>query len=296
MDSRKEIKIGAYEIGEIAKTVIDPNSSRAFGIYAFSGDHPGVHLAKSVEEQVFLDTYGNTSDQLNTEYYPYLDRSIFLCVINHSLSLPVASMRIILPSESGTGSKSLDDISAHWGIEPVALKIRQGEKMPLNNFWDIATLSVHRQFQGRAAPGLIAISLYRAYVTASQSCGVDWTIAILDDRLFRFGNWQFGGTWSRFEDLEPKAYLGSEASHPVWCQLSKWQQRLWAYKPDLHESIFSPGGPSPTVEELSIDSFRKQFFSIQKHYPAEGEVINLRELEKDRNSNVEGEKKIARSF
>ncbi|MDA8207480.1 MAG: hypothetical protein M0Z92_00630 [Actinomycetota bacterium] len=238
---------------EIAAEVIPASAATPLGLYAFRADDLGAELARSIEGEVFLETFGNTPEMLREEYLPYEGRTFYLCVVDHVRRLPVGAMRVIVPRHDCTGSKTLDDIRTHWGVPREELTIRSGEPFDCRSTWDIATLAVSREYQGRATAGLVAVGLYSSYVRTSILCQVDYVVAILDARMFRFGNWEFKGTWSVFDRVDGAPYLGSPSSFPVWCQLSDWGGRLAEADPILHGIVFRGRGMDPVLGMAPID-------------------------------------------
>ena len=263
-------------VKDVSYTVVEGKDATLFGVYVFRSEDIGSELARFVEREVFLEAFGNTREQLALEYEKYESRSVFFCVVDHRRMIPVGAMRVMLPTDSGGNSKTLDDIEGYWGTRRGDLKIRNGEAFPYKDGWDIGTLAVTSDFQGRATAGVVAMGLYHAYTSTAKRCGVDWTIAILDNKLFRFGNWQFKGTWSQFDGLGLQAYLGSLASLPVWCQLSEWESRLHVKDTVLHGLVFRGDGYGPILRPLRPELGAKLVFDvISKPEPTDA-IIDLR--------------------
>ncbi len=243
-----EVESSGDRLRTLAAEHMDSKSKAPLGVYVFAQDDPGAELARWVEAEVFLDTFGNTREQLQAEYSPYDGRTVFLCVIDHLRKMPAASMRVIIPTLDGRLSKTLDDMERYWGISPAAATIRDGVPFPFFNTWDIATLAVSPSHQGRATAGIVSMALYEAYVRGSSECGYDYVVAVLDKRAYRFANWIFRETWAPFDGADAVPYLGSPASLPVWSQLSDWGARLKDGEGNLHELIFESRGFENVVE------------------------------------------------
>ena len=260
---------------EIATEVIPANSVAPLGLYAFRSDDLGAELAGSIEAEVFLETFGNTMEMLREEYLPYEGRTFYLCVVDHLRRLPVGAMRVIIPRPDCTGSKTLDDVRDYWGVGRDELTVRGGESFDCRATWDIATLAVSREYQGRATAGLVAVGLYSSFVRTSILCQVDYVVAILDARMLRFGNWEFKGTWSVFDRVDGAPYLGSPSSFPVWCQLSEWSTRLAGADPILHGILFRGLGIDPVLGMAPIGEIAElaRGLQIKGELP---EVIDLR--------------------
>ncbi|MDA8396532.1 MAG: hypothetical protein M0Z29_01595, partial [Actinomycetota bacterium] len=56
------------QLRSLAEESMNKRSAAPLGVYVFAADEPGAELARSVEAEVFLDTFGNTPEQLAAEY------------------------------------------------------------------------------------------------------------------------------------------------------------------------------------------------------------------------------------
>ena len=120
-----------------AASPFDPLRSSApaqpFGTYVFAADEPGAALARAVEREVFLETFGDTPEVLDAEYAQYDDASVFFVVVDHRRRVPAGMMRVITPSPAGF--KSLDDLLPAWGVPP------HDALRSVDTSWDLATAS-----------------------------------------------------------------------------------------------------------------------------------------------------------
>ena len=217
------VDIGDIELRHLAGTVIDPEATAPFGLYVFGPTDPGAELARTVERAVFAETFGNTAELLAAEYGPYEAASVFVCVIDHRRRRPAGMLRIIVPGSAG--SKSLQDIATHWAADPASLGLDP------QHTWDVATLAVAADYRGRAASGLVSLSLYQALTLAVGRAGINQVITILDLPVLRLLQWQVGRPFTAFDHLEPRPYLDSPASLPVVC--------------DVAGLVDTPGRPRP---------------------------------------------------
>ena len=279
MGASADLEVGSYEehLRLLAEEKMDTGASTPLGVYVFAPEDPGAELARSVEAEVFLQTFGNTREQLAAEYAPYDGRTVFLCVIDHLRKMPAASMRVIVPLPDGRLSKTFDDMGRHWRIPAGAATFRNGVPFPVSNAWDIAALAVSHSHQGRATAGIVSMALYEAYVRGSRECGYDYVVAVLDKRAYRFANWIFKDTWAPFDGADAIPYLGSPASLPVWSQLSEWGARLKEGEPSLYELIFESRGFESVVglaPEGAVSRFARRIIDSSRH---ETGVIDLRD-------------------
>jgi hypothetical protein len=238
------------DIRRLARRVVDPSAAEPFGVYVLRAAEPDAELGRFVERTVFLETFGNTPELLADEYAPYEPTSIFICVIDHLRLLPAGVMRILLPSE--VGFKSLNDIEPWWG-EPARVVIRRtGLDIDLERTWDIATVAAMAEYRGKAMAGLISIGLYQAATMMARSCGIEWTVAILDMpvyRMIRKLNIPFFG----YKGVPPLPYLGSPSNLPVWCHISPEEERRLALSnPKMYQILIEGTGLEPALRPVDL--------------------------------------------
>jgi hypothetical protein len=185
--------------------------------------------ARDCEASVFLDQYGNTAEQWAEEYGPYDATSTFITVTEPGGDA-VATMRLILPSE--VGLKSLVDVArAPWSIDGVRAARAAG--MALAQTWDVATIAIRK---GAPRGGLLSAALYHALFRATRANNIRWIVMIMDVRARRL----LGSSHIYTQPLpgtHPGAYLGSEASAPVWGDMPRMADRQRRTSPDAHRLI-----------------------------------------------------------
>jgi hypothetical protein len=231
----------------VADVVVEP-----FGAYLFSRDEPGAALARGLEAHVFLDTFGDTPEELAAGFAPYDAGSVFLCVIDHRRAVPAGVMRVLLPSPAGF--KSLNDIEPVWGIGAEDLCERTGLALDQRRTWDIATLAVAPEYRGGAVQGLVTMGLFQTLTLAALRCGVEWFVAILDMPAFRMVRWRLRMIFAGFEGVGPRPYLGSPASIPAWCNVPNAARHLAATDPDLYDVVVRGVGLEAGLRRVDLDS------------------------------------------
>lgn len=165
--------------------------------------------ARRCEEDVFLQAFGNTREQLDDEYGPYNDQSVFMAVADAS-GYVVGSCRLITPGPAGI--KTLNDIGRDpWRVDGQ----RSGALVGVDqaDTWDIATLGVRPNHRGSQL--MVAIALYHALVVSTRVNEVGSVTAILDDnvrRLLTASDW----IMPTLPGTATGPYLGSPASTPVY--------------------------------------------------------------------------------
>ena len=241
----------APAVRALARDVVGTDRPEAFGLYFFRGDEAGADLARHVEEQVFLEAFGNTPELLAKEYLPYDEASVFLCVVDHLRHVPAATMRIITPSAAGF--KSLDDIGPVWGVDADQMFERTGLPHVPERTWDIATIATHPEYRGKALIGLATLGLYQSLAHVSLGSGIDTLVCILDMPVYRMMQSKLHLIFDRFVGVEPLAYLGSPASLPVWCSLASAKRRIAEADQGLHDILFVDNGVTGAMAPLDLE-------------------------------------------
>jgi hypothetical protein len=168
-----------------------------------------LNAARECEEDVFLQAFGNTREQLADEYGPYNDQSVFVAVADDD-GLVYGACRLITPGAAGL--KTLNDVSREpWGID--GLRSAGAAGIDPSNAWDVATLGVRKDFRGSRMS--VAIALYHAIVQGTRANEIGSITAILDDQIRRIL------TMSDFimptlPGARTGEYLGSPSSTPVY--------------------------------------------------------------------------------
>jgi hypothetical protein len=233
------------ELRRLADSVIDAESPQPFGLYVLQPDDPASELARHVERVVFLEAFGNSRELLAQEYGRYDAASVFLCVIDHRRRVPAGMMRIILPSDAGL--KSVVDLELVWGEEIGPLVSRTGVAFAPDRAWDIATLAVGIDYRGRAAAGLVSLSLYQSLIMSGCRGGADYFVTILDAVVLRAVQGQIKHPFSNFPGVAAQRYLDSKSSLPVFCDIHTWSRRLAEVDPTLYELFFEGHGLEAAV-------------------------------------------------
>lgn len=186
--------------------------------------------ALQCEEDVFLQAFGNTRQQLEDEYGPYNDQSVFMAVSDAS-GYVVGVTRLI--QDGPAGLKTLNDIGLEpWGVD--GARSAALADIDQAKTWDIATLGVRRDYRG--AKLMVAMSLYHGIMKATRVNEVRTATAILDVHAHRVLA-DAGYMFKTLPGTRPEPYLGSGASIPVfghWTELADAQRRT---APDLYRLV-----------------------------------------------------------
>lgn len=235
------------ELRDLAAQVIDATGAptQPFGLYAFASGDDASELARSVERRAFDEFFGNSPELLEAEYGPYEHATVFLCVLDHRRRLPAGMLRVIFPSPAGL--KSLADIEPVWQQPVDDVLTRTDPPVELARTLDVATLAVSPDYRGRAADGLVSLSLYQAVTQAAIITGLRWAVTILDTRVLNLIQRSIGEPFSYFPGIEAVQYLGSAASLPVVCDFVTYFERLEADDPSMREIIAEGRGLESAV-------------------------------------------------
>ena len=166
--------------------------------------------ARQCEEDVFLQAFGNTRTQLEEEYGPYDDQSVFVAVSDDSGHV-VGACRLITPGPGGL--KTLNDVGREpWGVD--GLRAARAAGIDPENAWDVATLGVRRDYRGSKMS--VAIALYHAIVVSTRvnEVGTDHRDPRRPDRAG--SSRRPTSSCPRCPAPGPAEYLGSPASTPVY--------------------------------------------------------------------------------
>jgi hypothetical protein len=224
-----------------------------FGAYLVEGHLPAAELARSVEREVFLEFFGNTTEMLDAEYGPYDEASRFLCLLDHTTRRPAGMIRIIEPSS--VGLKSLDDLERVWGIPASSLVGPTGRRFDPDSVWDLATLAVAPDYRGAATAGLVSMALYQALNMLAVERQVEWAVAVMDLVVLELINSAWHRPFLAVPGAEPRRYLDSPASVPAFCDVIEYRARLAFLDPATHEILFEGRGLESMV---SIPAWRPE--------------------------------------
>jgi hypothetical protein len=205
--------------------------------------------ARDCEADVFLQWYGNTRAQLEDEYGPYEDASVFLA-LEDSTGDVVATMRLIAPV-SEVGLKALNDVGNDpWNVD--GRRAARAAGLDLASTWEIATLGSRRQ-QGSARIRN-SLALYHGYGVLARVNAMSAFIAILDERVRRMLD-MIGLTTHPLPGTGPGRYLGSDASTPVYGVNARMADQQRRDHPDSF-ALVAMGSGLDGIDVPPDDAFR----------------------------------------
>ncbi|NTW39138.1 MAG: hypothetical protein HGA44_04495 [Cellulomonadaceae bacterium] len=210
--------------------------------------------ARECEAEVFLRWYGNTRSQLEDEYGPYDDASVFIALADAQGEV-VAAMRLIAPG-GVNGLKVLNDVGREpWGVD--GLRSAAAAGLDLRSTWEIATISARRRTGGQGVRNSYA--LYRGLSLVARANLMSAFVAVLDERVRRLLD-SAGLVTNPLPGTGAAPYLGSEASTPIFAHGVPLLDNQRRHSPEAFALITQGVG----LDGISVppdDAFRLGWFS-----------------------------------
>jgi hypothetical protein len=201
--------------------------------------------ARDVEARVFLQAFGNTTEDMEREYGPYRDRSRFVTVIDDVAGTALGVARLIVPGAAGPVKTLLDVAGDPWHL-PVPETLA-AERLSAGPVWDVASLAVDRRHRSGAAGAEVMLALCHGIYRYTLFSGVEGLVTILDDRVLRLVR-VMGGPWAPMAGATSRYYLGSPASTPCICRVDSIAECIRTRRPDL-----APAMVDGTFQSITVD-------------------------------------------
>ncbi len=204
--------------------------------------------AKECEADIFLQWYGNTRAQLEEEYGPYEQSSVFVALADDDDEV-VGTVRFLV--HDGAGHKTVDDIGRPpWGVD--AIRSASAAGIDLSNTWDCATMGVRPGATGSRTR--LGLAIYHGLLLALRANEIRTVTAILDQRVRRLLQ-SVGLMMHAFPGTVSQPYLGSGASTPVWAHVGPAVDHQRRVFPDAYRLV-TLGIGLDGISVPSTDSFR----------------------------------------
>ena len=230
---------------EVASSLIPRSSKQPMSLYLCRPEDPTATLPLHVERSVFEESLPNAAELLVDEFGPYEHATLLLCVIDQHRRLPAAMLRLIFPSTQGL--KTLNDLEPIWGEPGAELYERTGIEYESAHTWDIATLAIAPEYRAAAFQGVITMALCQTISVLGLRCEFTSSVAVLHLPVLRMLQWKLHRPFSEFSDVEPRPYLDSPASLPVWMRLADWHERLFERDRVLYDIMTTGTGLESVV-------------------------------------------------
>ena len=186
--------------------------------------------AKACEADVFMERYGNTSEEFALEYGPYDDQTGFIAVLEGD-GHAVAAARFI--AAGAAGLKTINDVSRPpWHVDGEQSARSAG--VDIDRTWDVATIAARR---GEGRGGLCAAALYHALNAGAAANGIDFIVTILDSHARSL----LASLSMRADPLPGTTtgeYLGSPSSTPLWSDVRRVAEEQRQENPDAYRLIY----------------------------------------------------------
>lgn len=171
-----------------------------------------LEASRRCEAEVFLARYGNTRQQLDDEYGPYGDQSVFVSLVRTDDEV-LATARLIAPGP--LLPKTLVDCAADpWGVD--GLEAARNAGLDHRWTWDVTTVSARADHRRDV---LAAAAVYHGALLAGRANDATGLVAVLDSRVRRMLG-AFGLFLRPLPGTTPAPYLGSPSSTPVYASFS----------------------------------------------------------------------------
>jgi len=190
---------------------------------------------RECEQDVFLQAFGNTKTQLEEEYGPYDNQSVFISVSDET-GYVIGEMRIIFNGPAGL--KTLNDVAGPtWNLDGARALHALGFNE--NRTWDIATLGVRKEYRKTAL--MVSLAIYHASIMAVNANDVDVSITILDDKVAALLD-MIGMPWYCMPGGFSAPYLGSAASTPFYTGTAAGMERIKRENPEGYKLLIQGQG------------------------------------------------------
>jgi hypothetical protein len=258
--SLDEITIRARAASGLAS---HPSEAR-FVALAVKFDDPLADLARTVERQVFEESFELDDATMRTEYGPYEQISLFFLVLDRETGMPAGAARVI-----DGGGKTLDDAPQLIGVDLSDIAARHD--LYDGKIWDFATLAVLPSYRGGKSGLAVSSLLYRTFINAGKRAGVRHLVAMLDHRAY--GSIMLLGTpFETMAGSEPFPYLGSPQNRALYAPFARVEPAIAEQSTRLANVA---GGHAGEIEERGIKKLvARRIASRVAHQVATGEGLD----------------------
>ena len=184
-----------------------PSAGRFVALAVGTAD-PLADVARTVERQVFEESFALDAATMAAEYGPYESGSLFFVVLDRETGLPAGAARVV-----DGGGKTLDDAPDYLGADLSTIVAAHG--MYTGKIWDFATLAVLPDYRGGKSSLMVSSLLYRTFLNAGRRAGVRHVVAMLDHRAYRSVT-LLGAPFQALVGSKPFDYLGSPATRALY--------------------------------------------------------------------------------
>lgn len=223
--------LGPDEAKELVARLLaerEPSSPESVVCYRLGPDSPYANVARAVEREVFEHYFGNDAEEMQKEYGPYEDQSVFFLSVDRETGEPAGALRAI---ENGPrGLKTLNDLAAAREngdeavphITPDQVQEFHGVES-FDDCWDVGTLAVRKPYRATTDT---SIQLYRALYVSALNEGINHFISVIDAHSHNKMTGYLGIPFVPLVDSAPFPYLGSKQSHAVYGEVPEFYPKM----------------------------------------------------------------------
>ena len=184
--------------------------AKPYSLAVVEADHPLAEEARELEALEFEYRFGNTREQLDAMYEPYVDATHFVLIRDEREDLPVGMMRLILNSDAGL--PSVNSLAGHpWNEDPELVIARSIRDFDPDRTLDITMIAVRRGWGSREP----AMMLFHQMLEFAKAHDIHFWVTILNDTVLERIQ-LLGRPFETYKGITPGPYAGSESSTPVW--------------------------------------------------------------------------------
>jgi hypothetical protein len=208
-----------------------PNGDDRYVCYEIEGDDPRfADVARTIERQVFEETFNEGTPEMKGNYGKYENQSIFFLSVDRDNMIPTGMLRVI---ESGpNGIKTLVDIAEAKDDPDYIRRVCEyyGMNEDLSDCWDWGTVAVPREFKGGSP------LLFRSLYVASQKANIKHFVSIVDQKPYQMME-LLGFPLTPLIETDWGPYLNSENSIRVHGYAQTFEARVLEYEASMPPEI-----------------------------------------------------------
>lgn len=203
--------------------------SQPFVCYYVDSGSPLADIGRHVEREVFEEKFGNSADEMESEYrnYDTPGAATFFIAVDRLKEEPTGVLRMIQNNPSGF--KTLNDLAdperTTKTISPEKVFEYYGIDDP-NTCWDAATLAVRKDYRGMSKYiGVMRYLTRSAYLYGMEN-NIHHVFMIMDKRAKEQAVRYLGIPYKPLAGLSKISYLGSEESYPMHCYYPEFLDKM----------------------------------------------------------------------
>lgn len=262
---------------------------RQYVVAYIPGTDPYSDIGRSVETEVFSESFKLSKGEVVRDYGKYDEASTFVCVIDASTDepKPVGSLRVT-EHKPGLGVKDINDLVVDSPDNPWIDEIKKhhfapdeqydpwlawerlaksmGVDLSVENTLDVASHAAVGEYRGKNAEiDSVSMLFYHACLRFALAHKKESLLAIYD--LKPLANLQqFGDPFDTYDGLEPHPYGGPYDTIPAFCVIKDGMQRI-RNKDAFVGSIFIDGATLGAIALMPNEYAPEQYSNEAVNLP-----------------------------